>query len=388
MIYTTFAIMAVSLIFFMAMMPVMSTVDVDTSEAIRIGEASFYLESVLEDLERSTEIATTRGLTGASNYIIATGEPLEDAEDGLTEAIVDGSINGVELNATENASLGEWSSKVEGMAESAGYQLELEVSDYSLDSSGFYIHSSKEIDASLKDPVTLATFNRSRAVEVEASIDGAEDPLLLMRSIGRYTVAFNQCGFEQPANLLGTGVDHSSPSVLGEAVVNPEDTGDIEDKADKILVVDGGAELEQDVDSFAGVVSRGDSDPVGTEYIYNTGNLGIETGQDLILSGEQVWESNFREMIFDDCYVPAEAPGIMERYENDLTEVENGILTFVDVSSLPDELRYMETAVGYKYFPGNSQGALHTVDGVTERYPWFRLDDEDVNRWNLHELTS
>ncbi len=390
MIYTTFAILAASLIFFMAALPMTSTVDIDTSEAIRIGEASFYLDSVLEDVERSTGIAVRRGLTGASNYIIGTGEPLDDAEDDLTEAIVNGSINGVELNATENASLGEWGDRVENMTEEAGYRLEMRVSDYSFDSSGFHVETSKQLEARLEDPVTLASFNRSVSVDVDAEVKGVEDPMLLLRSAGRYTTSINYCGFDEPANYLDTGSSHNSPSVLGEAVVEPGSSlEEVEDRNDKILVVeDVDGEDESEVEEFRGVVSYQSADPVDTGYVYGIDDLGIGTGQDLILYGNEVWESNFRQMIFQDCYVPADAPGLMERYENDLTEVNDGMLTFVDVGSLPDALRHEETAVGYKYFPGDGGEELNNIAGVTDRYSWFRLDNEDAERLGVQELVK
>jgi len=388
MVYTTFAVVATSLIFFMAMSPINSDIDVDTSDTVRISEASFYLDSVLEDLERSSEMAAKRGLTGSANYIIETGEPLEDPEENLTEAIVNGSISGVELNSTENASLSEWSDKVEGMARNAGYRLNLTVQDHEFNASGFRLEGSKEIKARLKDPVTLASFNRTESVDIEVDVDGTEDPLLLLRSQGRYTPVIKYCGFDRPATRIGTGSESSSPSVLGEAVVEPSDPGGIENKSDKVLVVEENADQIGEADSFAGVVSYGSSAPVSTDYVYGTGPLSLEDGQDVILSGNEVWKSNFREMIFEDCYVPAKAPGIMERYGNNLTEVENGILTFVDASSLPSELRYPETSVGYKYFVGDSQGTVHGIDGVTDTHSWFRLDDEDIERWGLEGLVK
>lgn len=388
MIYTTFAIMASSLIFFMAALSVTSNIGVGTSDALRIGEASFYLDSVLEDAERSTSIATRRGLTGSSNYIISEGEAFNNSEAGLASAIVNGSVNGVDLNSTGNGSLSEWSSKVENLSQEAGYQLDLKVSRYGLNSSGFSMDSSMQIEARLKDPVTLVSFNRTESVQISVSIEEVEDPLILLRSKGRYTPTVNRCGFDSPADSLGTGAQDSSPSVLGEAVVNPVDTGSVEDKAEKVLVVDSDAHLESGVDQFAGVVTYGGSDPVSTDYIFNTGDLGIGTGQDVILSGNEVWNSNFEEMIFENCYIPAEAPGLMERYENNLTEVEDGMLTLVDVASLPDALRYEGTAVGYKYFSQTQDGGLNSISGVTDSYSWFRLDDEDVNRWSLGSLTA
>lgn len=388
MIYTTFAIMASTLIFFMAALSATSNVGVGPSEALSIGEASFYLDSIMEDAERSTSIATRRGLTGASNYIISEGKALDSAEDGLASAIVNGSINGVELNSTGNGSLSEWGGKVANLSEEAGYRLELKVSGYSLEASGFQMESVMQVEARLKDPVTRASFNRTKPVSVSTTIEDVEDPLILLRSKGRYTPTVNRCGFDRPANLLGTGAQDSSPSVLAEAVVNPADTGGVDNKSEKVLVVDSDAHLESGVEQFAGVVSYGTSDPVSTEYVYETGDLGVETGQDLILSGSEVWESNFEDMIFENCYVPASAPGIMERYENDLTEVDDGILTFVDVGALPNALRYEGTAVGYKYFSQTQVGSLNTISGVTDSYSWFRLDDEDVNRWGLGSLTA
>jgi len=105
MIYTAFALLSASLILMMAVIPFNQGAEIDTEEATRISDASFFMDSVLNDLERSLEISTRRALSSSTNYVIEEGEELEDPRASVTSALVNGSIKGDELEGMENASL-------------------------------------------------------------------------------------------------------------------------------------------------------------------------------------------------------------------------------------------------------------------------------------------
>ncbi len=392
MIYTTFALLSSSLLIMMALLPITSTVDIEPGEATRISEASFFHESVLEDMERSLGIATRRALTGSTNYVVQTGEPLVVPEKNVTSALVNGSISGLALNSTENASLDDWSNRVSSIAGRSGYSLSVELRDYSFNTSGFEARSSYSVFSRLQDPATLTSFNRTETANTTVSITGLEDTMLLLRSKGRYVAQYSRCGFNDPAEVLYTGDPYSDGVAHGRAEVQPSDASAVEDASEKIIVAEdidsyGVAE----VNNFAGAVSAQPNSSTGytTEYVFDTGSISdIDQNMSLILNNDQVWRSGFRAMMNQSCYVPVDrGPGFFDRLANRLVSPEgSGIATLVKMSELPSELRKTDSAVGYVYFNETGYEGLNEIRGVSEEYSWFRLDDYHVDLWGLEEL--
>ncbi|MFB6147493.1 MAG: hypothetical protein ABEJ66_01275 [Candidatus Nanohaloarchaea archaeon] len=384
--------LASSLLLILAVTPVQSSVDLESSEAVRISEASFFLESVLSDMERSLQIATRRGLTGATNYVIETGEPLDDPAESLTSAVVNGSISGTELNSTGNASLSVWTERVSRIAKDSGYRLQLRLEGYSFNATGMEIDSSYTVWARLEDPATLAAFNRTRTAEVAVSASGLEDTMILLQSVGRYTVKYDRCSFEDPAELLQAG--EGSGTSHGYAVVNPADASSVPDPGEKVLVAeDIDSYSTTEVNSFAAAVSAQPNSSSGytIPYAFDTGSIaGIEENMSLVVHSSQVWRTGFRRMFKEGCYVETpRGPDVMDRLGNELVSPpgDTGVATLLNVPELPSELQRTGSSVGYVYFNGTGYGSLNSISGVTGEHPWFRLDDYHVELWNLEELT-
>jgi len=102
--YTSFAVLAASLIVTMFSLQVTSSSQVETGNADRIGEASFFLQSIFSDMDRSLRISTRRALTGTTNHIVLTGNALQNPEENVSEALENGTLDGEHLNGTEDAS--------------------------------------------------------------------------------------------------------------------------------------------------------------------------------------------------------------------------------------------------------------------------------------------
>jgi len=394
--YTSFAVLAASLIVTMVSLQVNGSDQVDTGNADRIGEASFFLQSIFSDMDRSLRISTRRALTGTTNYIVLNGNELQDAEASVSEALENGTLDGEELNGTEDASLKDWTSRVRDIADSSGYALDVRIQNYSFNDTGFTVQSSFSVFGSLRDPTSLAMFNRTDSTVTDVSIEGTEDAMLLMRSEGRYLAQYRECGFSEPAEVLYTGSQNSSGYVHGYSTKGPSDISTVSDKSDKMLVVENVDSYQtSEVNEFEGVVSADSSSNTGqysTSYAFGTGSItDIDQNQSIILNNEKVWSSNFRQMFNQGCYVPDEdGPDIFDRMENSLSNDDgDGLATLIDVSRLPNELRDINSAVGYVYFDDSSSyGGLRKIEGVTDHYSWFRLDQDHVDYWDLEDLAE
>lgn len=391
--YTSFAVLAASLIVTMVSLQVTGSGQVEAENSDRIGEASFFLQSIFSDMDRSLRISTRRALTGTTNYIVLNGEALQDAEANVSEALENGTLDGEELNGTEDASLQDWNSRVRDIADSSGYALDVRVQNYSFNDTGFNVQSSFSVFASLRDPTSLVTFNKTESTVTDVSIEGTEDSMLLLRSEGRYLAQYSECGFSEPAKVLYAGNQNSSGYVHGYSVKTPSDVSSVSDRADKILVVDDVDSYQaSSVNEFEGVISAEPSSNSGqysTNYVFDTGSIAdIGQNMSLILNDQQVWRSDFRRMFNQGCYVPDEnGPDVFDRMENSLSNDDgDGLATLIDVSRLPNELRDIDSAVGYVYFDDSGYGGLRQIKGVTDDYTWFRLDQAHVDYWGLGDL--
>ena len=395
MVYTTFALLSSSILLILALVPVTSNVDIDSSSASRIGEASFFLDSILSDMDRSLELGTRRAFTESTDYIIENGTALSQPEKNISSALVNGTISGYELESMDGVTLKDWADRVSSIADNANYGLTIELEKSSINSSDTAINSSYTVFTRLKDPVTLAAFNETKTEETSVSVEGIDDPMLLLRTNGQYNSDYQDCSFDEPAEQLITANTYDEGSFHGNAAKNPSDISTVSDKDEKVLVVEDVSTKDQvEVNNYGAVVSAQPNSSSGYNnvYAFDTGSVSeIEQNMSLTVYEGQVWRSNFREMFQKPCYVQTnEGPNVLDRMENKLASNEDktGIATFLDISELPSNIRREDSVVGYVYFNETADyGSLNNIRGVTTEYPWFKLDQTHVDKWNLNDLT-
>lgn len=396
MIYTSFAVLAAGLLISLAFIPLDSTDETDPSESLRIGQASFFLDSVLDDMERSLSMATRRAFTETTNWVVTEGEELKQPKENLSSALVNGTISGDQLENMEDISLNEWTTRVSGIAEESNYRLEAEVVEYSFEPDVLRLESSFSVEASLDDPVTLASFNRSNTANSSSSMEGVEDTMILLRSAGRYVSTYSRCSFDEPVEQVSTGTVSSAGTAYGDAVVNPdsEDIGDIQTPSEKILVVDDVDEYDvSDVNSFEGVASESENSTGGysTKYVFGTGSLSsLLDSRPVLLEEDEVWRMDFSTMFQQRCYVPSETgPDPLERLGNEMVAEEEGVATLLEVPALPAELQQTDSAVAHVYFNDTDDyGDIREIEGVSDEHPWFRLDQSHIDRWNADAIVK
>lgn len=392
--YTTFALLSATILMSIVFGQVYQPESIQTANSERIGEASFFLDSVFSDMERSLNIASRRSMTGASNYVVTEGESLEDAEKNVSEILVNGTLDGDEIDSVGNASLLEWEGRVSDIAGRSGYRLNISVTNYSFTTSGFQGESYFQVSARLFDPTTLASFNRTESTTTGFSMEGLEDPLITLRSKGRYVTTIERCSFEDPAEELPEASQNSSTTAHGKVVIEPSNGENVENQADRMLVVQDPDSYDYSYTSgFDGVISSEESaspGEVNSDYALGTGSIDeLSTDSGAVIDSGRVWRTGFVQMFDGGCYVASETgPGFFERLENDLEGDGGGIATLIDVSELPPQLQKTGSAVGYVYFDDSDSAELNRIKGVTDEYNWFRLDSKHVDRWGIEGLVG
>lgn len=391
--YTSFSLLSASILLTIVFAQVYQPGGIQNSNAERIGEASFFIDSALSDTDRSLRIASRRALTGATNYVIEEGEGLSNAEENVSEIMVNGTLDGEEVETVGNASLNEWADRVSRIAARSGYELDISVADYSLQTSGFESETSFNVKVQLFDPTTLASFNRTDESRTRVPVTGLEDPLLTLRSKGRYTTVIEKCGFKDPAEQLYTASQNSSSVFHGEAIKNPSDGESVEDQSRKVLVTEDiesySTNYTSDFDGIVAAQEAGNPSNYNSDYALGTGSVdGLNDGSGVTVDSAEVWRTGFVQMFDGGCYVPSErGPAFFSRLENDISSDNRGFATLIDVSELPSELQKTDSAVGFVYFNDSSPN-LNRIKGVSDEYTWFRLDDYHVQQWGVEGLVE
>jgi hypothetical protein len=391
--FTSFALLASGVVLSAALFASSGGSDVEkTAEAQRISSASFFLDSFVSDSERSLRIATRRALTSATNFVAQNGEPLSNPAENISQVAVNGTLGDEE--ALGEAYVKEWESRSARLAEDSNYRLNVSTRIRNLSSNFLEIRANYTVETRLFDPVTLSRFRSTDNKTVTVSAEGLEDPMLLLRSSGRYVSSYTRCGFADPADMLGTGTQNSSSVFHGSAAVSPSDPSSLSNAGQKVLVVadvdDYSSQHSQNsVNDFGAVVSAEESEnpeSYSEHYVFGTGsNPGIGENESVTVYREQIWRTNFREMFQERCYIEdASGPGVLDRFENN-ADASGGVATLLDVSALPSEIQREDSAVGHEYFDSD-QSTLEKIHGVTEYYPWFRLDQPHIQKYDLQEL--
>lgn len=391
--YTSFAILSTTILVGMVFSQVYQPSDIQTANAERIGDASFFIDSVFSDMDRSLSIASRRSLTGAIGSVVTSGDSLDRPETNITEILVNGTLGGEEVSTVEDASLRGWSDKVQEIGDRSGYNISLAVKDYSLNSSSFSLYSSFKIRLILEDPTTLARFNRTEDAETTVSVEGLEDPLLTVKSRGRYVSTVEKCGFDEPVEYLYSTGKNSSTVDHGKAVIDPSNGEQIENQNDKVLAAtDAEPYSKAFTQDFEAVVLADDySQPadLNSDYAVDTGSIsGIEDGKGVIIDKGDVWRTGFVSMFKDGCYIESEeGPDFLDRLggDTDNNDGSSGIATLIDVTELPSELQRARSSVGYVYF-GNSDRSEKEIKGISDEFPWFYLDEVHVEKWDMEQL--
>lgn len=392
MVYTSFALMASALLVSGAF--VLTEQETQSASTTRITEASFFLDSVLQDMGRSLSMATRRAFTASTNYIIVNNQPLESPEENVSSALVNGTISGENLSSMENVSIEAWADRVSGIASESSYELKVEVRDYGVNASGLNAESYYRVFARLEDPVSLARFNRTEVARSTTTLEGIEDPMITLQSKARYVSKYKDCEFDSPAETILTASIHSSTYGYGRAEVLPSDMSSVSDPSDKVLVVNDVDNYDSsDVNDFAAVVSEDSNSSSGytNAYAFDTGSINdIEQNQTLLVDREDIWDMRFNETFSQGCYLSdSKGPDVLDRMENNLSnDGGQGLATMIDVSELPNELSKQDSAVAYVYFSESDYGGLEQIKGVSDRYSWFYLDQEHIDSWGLNQIVK
>jgi hypothetical protein len=169
----------------------------------------------------------------------------------------------------------------------------------------------------------------------------------------------------------------------------------VQSKNDKVLAVeDPDIYSSNELNQFEGVVAsetRSDVSSISTVYAFGTDSLSGLGNSSILIDSSDVWRTGFAKMFEENCYVESErAPSFTDRLANNLTgDSEMGITTLINIPELPPQLQKSDaSAVDFVYFSDSASDNTRELKEISDQdeYPWFRLDQDTVDQWEIEEL--
>jgi len=380
MAYTPFAVLATSLMFLMFISPL-----------------DVYPDSVNQDIG-SVETAQTldRSIENSfrEGFELTVNRHLQDYNEDLTSPVTDAQNNFSDVydpDSTDHYSLNQVETDLNSIIQSDDRrELNLETEEsFSFSASGLTIQSTVPLEYNLNDEVvgTNNTFNQT--IVSQASIDGAKDPFAEFNA--GEDVEYSYCGYERPAYYAGSGSSSSNSVISGEAVYMPENLNSVSNKEGKVVFIDSEDDFDnEELNQFEAVITESSS--YSNDHYVQGFELerAVNTGENVIINEDDVYLSYFREILDNQCFVESNnAPDIFDRMENNNVASNHGIMTFVTNSSSfgsPNEdYIYYDSSEDESGSVVNVTGLNSNENGFDER-PWFNLDSQNLQVWNLSGL--
>jgi len=412
-LYTALGLFLLNLIVLATLIPLGLDATERQSTRVNVDELFYFIKSVQDDVSRAVDISSRRAMVAVTNLVVNSGDPVADADSYVAEAFLNGTIDGNESDLMADTSFRDWIDKMEQQADDERYLINMSVDMDDLDvrmDAGFVMAFDFRYNLSVSDPRIGTSFEREDEVfNGTGTIDGVDDPLIVMETAGKRFVQYQRCGPADHAEIVMTGteseysyMDKGSERTWtsGDAeVFNGSDAGSISSPSEKILVTDDLCEYDPStLNDFAGVVSEQTTD--GQDVCGSGGEINayiggiddhtaVSDGQRLVMNEEDVWVNRIPERIESRCFVQdPDGPSFLDRLEGRMTGSGNGLSSFLNVPNLPSEVQEANrSAVDHVYFDDSTDyGPVWRIKGVSEDEEWFRLDDDHVQQWNLDDL--
>jgi len=381
MAHTPFAIFAVTMLLILFMVP-LNSVPEEARQDIKGSEAENARAHNLENsLAKGLGITASEYIEAANNYVADQGF-VSDAE--AATDFETGEFDGEDMNTT---SYTEWVSGLESRYSDRGMSVEYSYSNLSVEP-GVEVEGVADLQYELNRSSIRYSFDSSKTGE--SGLRG-QDPLLADASSGSFTPEYSYCGFDTPAHQVGSGSSSSGEVAHGYAAVKPEDLTSVDTSDSRVLVVEDASEYDStELSAFNGVIAEasGSIEDGGYARVSGLDVSEIAEGDSLIMDGVDVWQSFFREITDENCYIRnSNAPGVIERMEGSFSSSSQGITTFIGSTSNAAELNE-----AYMYYD-NEASSNSSISGVTtgdygDFRPWFKLADGNIGEWNIGDLSE
>jgi hypothetical protein len=372
----------------------------------RITDMNRLFDGIVRDVNKAVDIITKRSISVVVNDVISNGKGASQADQKIEELMVYGTFNGTQEFLMENSTIPDWISRIQAISDQKGYDLVLVVSDIDVkpyDSWNLIVTGNMEVNISEQNGV--ANISRKVGISNIVSVEGFEDPMYALNTIGRGTNIIESSGGDFTEFILsGSGANSYSSGV--SIVTNNSYAGGVANKSQKILVTENAAALSAaTINQFKGLVTDSNA-PIGVTVptVANASSLSnIPNNTVILVDGEQgeVWNINnlYEHATGSKYYMSTNGASFLDRMEgkyqvqskySSQTNYTIGIESVVDKGYLDDLLLPVDMAktnVDYIYFSNSSLNG----NGVKGLDPSFKIDNSATlgsTRYAVYEVTD
>lgn len=155
---------------------------------IRIITMNNFIKDVEKDLEKGVYIASFRSLLSMTEHFTKNGTYVDDVNSAFSELFLDGTLDGQEANLMIDSTFNDWVDKIQFEADKIDV-----IANFTVNSAEIFhenpwkVRIKANIDMIIEDKKETSSWDINKDISTEVSIDGLEDPLYVINSLGRVT---------------------------------------------------------------------------------------------------------------------------------------------------------------------------------------------------------
>jgi hypothetical protein len=192
----------------------------------RVKTANNFVKNVDRDLHRALYISSLRATLSLEEKIVNDGSFISDSRSAYKEAIMNGTINNVQLNLMIDSTFNDWVDKIKVKALETGIIVEFNVSDIDVyQDDPWHVKSRINVSVMVTDTKNTSSWVQDKIIVSSVDIIGFEDPLYSVNSYGRIANMISATPYE--GNYVSGGdvsnfVDHVNNSYYSACVSAPD----------------------------------------------------------------------------------------------------------------------------------------------------------------------
>lgn len=198
MFFTISAIILLSVLFASLMFQNKYTLN-EQNKIVRLKTSSLqnFVSGLEEDTKKSLYIAGYRSILGAEEAIFNTNKFLNGSKAGILEAVMNGTVQGMDVSTTNQSALPEWLARMQAEAIKLGIALNLSFTEVTVDQlSPWQVDFAARYSFNVTDITSTATFYKNGSAAASVSILGFDDPLYTIFTGNRITRTVNITPYE------------------------------------------------------------------------------------------------------------------------------------------------------------------------------------------------
>lgn len=361
----------------------------------RAQEGFYFMESMHTDLERAGEIIGKRAIVSATSKVVTDGEGLDDAPKRLEELFMNGTLYGNSSALMQNSTINDWLAKIKDSAIKRSFAADVLPAVFTID-----MHDSFTVRYKINYTILVEDQRGSFSLMTNITktsvvpIDGLEDPLFPLHSLGRAFVSIPTVGYSNFTKISAQGGGANAWGSGLAYVVSSDDIVTYPNKSSSVLVTNNINTTNNATASlFAAVITQQLVSPatLSNPYIVNSSAMAlISNGSRLAIdgSGGNVWDiTNLYDSWSNQRYSSSSGPSFLDRLEGKFTNsyAGKGMETFVRkdiLSSNGVPVTQSKTSIDYIYLSNQTLDGQR-VRGMPDE---LRIDTQNQGFYNVQSL--